>query len=164
MVPNDPRLMQVMRVENNVSDLEVDVTIEEGPDVPAQQAEQFQALSQMVPAMPPQMQLPAWKVLIASSQLKDKPKILGMIDEAEKAMAQQAQKAAPLMEAEKMADIHVKESMALLNEHKARESLHSGVKKVAEVHKMAAESYAIPVGPMDHPNQMPKPPPGAPPQ
>jgi hypothetical protein len=41
LVPGDPRLQQVIRVENDITDLEVDIDIEEGADVPALQAEQF---------------------------------------------------------------------------------------------------------------------------
>ena len=40
--PGDPRLQQVVGIENDISDLDVDITIEEGIDIPSLQAEEFQ--------------------------------------------------------------------------------------------------------------------------
>ena len=41
--PGDPRLQQVIGIENDISDLDVDITIEEGIDIPSLQAEEFQS-------------------------------------------------------------------------------------------------------------------------
>jgi len=146
LVPNDPRLMEVVRTENEIGDLDVDIVIEEGQDVPAMQAEQFNTLSQMVPAMPPQMQLPAWKTLIAASNLKDKSKLLETLAEAEKAAAAQAQQQAPLMQANAQADIRGKNAQAAANEALAAERTHGAVAKIASTEKMVAESPVMPVG------------------
>jgi hypothetical protein len=146
--PGDPRLLQVVRVENDISDLEVDIDIEEGADVPALAAEQFQTLSQMVPALPPAMQGPAWKMLIKSSSLKDKSELIEMADQAEQAQAQAAQAAAPVQQAMAQADIGVKQSQAALNAARANDLQHTSVERIARVHKQSAESPAIPdVGP-----------------
>jgi hypothetical protein len=159
LVPGDPRLMQVVRVENDISDLEVDIDIEEGADVPALQAEQFQTLSQMVPNLPPPMQGPAWKMLIKSSSLKDKSQLIEMAEQAEQAAAQAQQAQAPVQQAMVQADIGVKQSQAALNAARANDLQHASVQKVAQVHKQAAESFAIPdVGPVAHPQQVPMPP------
>ena len=47
IVPGDPRLQQVIRIDNDITDMDVDITIEEGIDVPSIQAEQFQNLLQL---------------------------------------------------------------------------------------------------------------------
>jgi hypothetical protein len=154
--PNDPRLMQVIRVENDISDLEVDIDIEEGADVPALQAEQFSALMQLAGSQPG---IIPPDVLIAASSLKDKAALLDRMKEAQQAQAQAAQAAAPVQQAMAQADIGVKQSQAHLNEARANDLQHASVQKVAQVHKMAAESYAIPdVGPVAHPQQLPTPP------
>ena len=160
LMPGDPRLMQVVRVENDISDLEVDIDIEEGADVPALQAEQFAALMQLAGSQPG---IIPPDVLIAASSLKDKAQLLDRMKEAQQAQQQAAQAAAPVQQAMAAADIAVKQSQAGLNQARANDLGHAAVQKVAQVHKMAAESYAIPdVGPMDHPQQLPTPP--APPQ
>ena len=52
IVPGDPRLQQVIRIENDITDMDVDITIEEGIDVPSIQAEQFQVLIQLAGTQP----------------------------------------------------------------------------------------------------------------
>jgi protein tyrosine/serine phosphatase len=153
LVPGDPRLNQVVRVENEIHNLEVDIVIEEGADVPALQAEQFNALSQMVPALPPPLQMPAWKTLIKSSNLKDKADLLKVLNEAEKAAAQQAQQQAPIMQAQQQAEIRGANAKASADEALAAERMHGAVAKIAQVHKQAAES---PVLPIDGPGIQPK--------
>lgn len=49
--PNDPRLAEVVRVENPVEEMEVDISIEEVPDQVAMESEQFQAVMGLAPAM-----------------------------------------------------------------------------------------------------------------
>jgi len=158
--PNDPRLQQVVRTENEIGDLDVDIAIEEGLDVPAIQAEEFQALIQLAGSQPG---LIPPEVLIAASNLRNKQDLLKQMKEASEAKAKQAQVMAPLTHADAVAEVRVKESQALLNESKAMESQHGAVHKVASTHKMAAESPQLPVGEMQ-PMQPPAPPGGMPPQ
>jgi hypothetical protein len=156
LVPGDPRLQQVVRVENDISDLEVDIDIEEGADVPALQAEQFSELMQLAGAQPG---IIPPDVLIAASSLKDKAQLLDRMQKAQAAQQQAQQAAAPIQQAQAVAEVRVKESQAQLNLARANDAGHASVQKVAAVHKQAAESYAIPdVGPVDHPQQMPPPP------
>jgi hypothetical protein len=156
MQPGDPRLMQVVRVENDLSDLEVDIDIEEGADVPALQAEQFTALMQLAGSQPG---IIPPDVLIAASSLKDKAQLLERMKEAQQAQAQAQQAAAPIQQAQAQAEVAVKQTQAQLNEARANDLQHASIQKVAAVHKAAAESYAIPdVGPVAHPQQMPPPP------
>ena len=67
--PGDPRLQQVIGIENDISDLDVDITIEEGIDIPSLQAEEFQSLVQLASVQPG---LIPGDVLIAASGLRDK--------------------------------------------------------------------------------------------
>jgi hypothetical protein len=142
LVPGDPRLMQVIRTENDISDLEVDITIEEGPDVPAQQAEQFQALVQLAGSQPG---IIPPDVLIAASSLKDKDKLLKRMEDAQKASGQTQQQQAALGQQKAMADIEVQHAKAQVDVARAVDLMHGSVAKIANVHKQVAESPAIPV-------------------
>lgn len=76
----DPRFQMVATVENNIGELDVDITIDEGMDTPTVAAEQFDTLTKLLPnmtALPPQM----FKALIMASSLRDKDKILEMMDQ-----------------------------------------------------------------------------------
>jgi hypothetical protein len=94
MLAQDPRAHQVMEIENQVAEMDVDIIIDEGMDTPMVQAEQFDTLSKMMPSL---IQLPPmWgKALIMASSLRDKDKILELLDEmnAPDPMAQQMQQA-----------------------------------------------------------------------
>lgn len=75
--PGDPRLSQVVDVENPVSGLDVDIVIEEGPDISMLQSEQFEELAGLAKAgiaIPP-------KAIIQASSIRNKDAIL---DEMEK--------------------------------------------------------------------------------
>jgi hypothetical protein len=71
--PGDPRLQQVVGIENDITDLDIDITIEEGIDIPSLQAEEFQSLVQLASVQPG---LIPGDVLIAASGLRDKDMIL----------------------------------------------------------------------------------------
>ena len=142
--PNDPRLGQVIEVENDITDLEVDISIEEGMDVPAQQAEQFQALTQLAASLGPGVIPP--EVIIAASMLPNKAELLDRLKQQQEAQAQQAQTQAPLIQAKAEAEVRDVNAKAAANEALAVERHHGAVAKVAQVHKIAAESPAIPVG------------------
>lgn len=157
--PNDPRLQQVVRTENEIGDLEVDIAIEEGMDVPAIQAEQFTDLIKLAGMQPGTIDP---EDLIAASSLRNKADILKKMRERREAAAKQAQVMAPLTHADAVAEVRVKESQALLNESRAMDAQHGAVAKVAQVHKIAAESPQLPVGEMQP--MQPSAPPGGMPQ
>jgi hypothetical protein len=72
IVPNDPRLQQVVGVENDVSGLDVDIEIEEGPDLSTLQSEQFETLAGLAKAglpIPPD-------AIVEASSLRNKESIL----------------------------------------------------------------------------------------
>lgn len=77
--PGDPRLQQVVDVENDVTGLDVDIVIEEGPDLASLQSEQFDILAKLAQngmPIPP-------KAIIQASAIKPDTK-KQILDEMEK--------------------------------------------------------------------------------
>src|SRR6185295_6995144 len=109
LVPGDPRLQQVLGIENDITDLDVDITIQEGIDIPSLQAEQFQTLVQLA-GMQPGLIPP--DVLIAASGLKDKDMLLERMKAHQQQQGQAQQKAGAMAEAHATADIQSKQAKA----------------------------------------------------
>lgn len=88
LVPDDPRLGQIVRIDNSLDDLDVEITVEEGPDSPTMAAEQFAQIMQL----PPQIlqQFPP-SLIIQASSLRDKEKLLKMLEQHQQAEAQNQQ-------------------------------------------------------------------------
>jgi hypothetical protein len=77
----DPRAQQVVGRENDVSEMDIDIIIDEGLDTPTIQAEQFDMLSKMLPGLFPQGAPPeAIKLLIEASSLRNKDKLLEIVE------------------------------------------------------------------------------------
>lgn len=100
----DPRLDSVMKIENVVGKLDVDIVIDEVQDVVNLQAEQAELIIRMFEANP---QGVPWEAVVESSQLRarNKQKILGKDDpekqqQAAQQRAQQAQQQNALLELE----------------------------------------------------------------
>jgi len=75
--PGDPRLKEIVEVQNDVTGVDVDIVIEEGPDLSSLQSEQFDLLAKLAQsglAIPP-------KAIIQASSIRNKDVIL---DEMEK--------------------------------------------------------------------------------
>lgn len=76
--PNDPRLMEVVEVENDISGLDVDIVVEEGPDISTLQSEQFEIVSELARSGVPMKSgkpIPL-ESLIELSSLRNKDKFL----------------------------------------------------------------------------------------
>lgn len=85
----DPRSQQVVATDNNVTQLDVDIIVDEGIDTPSVQAEQFDTLAKMLPALGPFGQSPeAIKMLIQASSLRDKQQLLETIEKAQQGQPQ----------------------------------------------------------------------------
>lgn len=72
LTENDPRLAEIVGVENDVSKLDIDIVVEEGPDVATLQQEEFAKIAELAKAgvpIPPD-------VLIQASGLRGKDKIV----------------------------------------------------------------------------------------
>lgn len=77
--PNDPRLQEVVGVENDVSGLDIDIVVEEGPDISTLQSEQFEELAGLAKAgiaIPP-------KAIIQASSIRNKEAILDEMDKGQ---------------------------------------------------------------------------------
>lgn len=75
----DPTMQEVVDTQNDISELDVDIIIDEVPDVVTQQMEDFQVLGEMVKSgfpMPP-------VAVIEASPLSNKEKILKLMKEAQ---------------------------------------------------------------------------------
>ena len=75
----DPRSQVVVDVENNVTELDVDILVDEGMDTPTVQAEQFDVVARMLPGAPPQLQPVLWEALFANSAFREKEKVLEIL-------------------------------------------------------------------------------------
>lgn len=76
VLATDPRAQQVVAVENNVTELDVDILVDEGVDTPTIQAEQFEVVAKMLPGAPPNIQPILWEALFANSAFREKEKVL----------------------------------------------------------------------------------------
>jgi len=150
--PGDPRLQQVIGIENDISDLDVDITIEEGIDIPSLQAEEFQSLVQLASVQPG---LIPGDVLIAASGLRDKDMILERMKEHQQQQAQAQQQAGQLAQQHAQADIQGKQAKAQADIALAQERK---VNAAANVHSVHGEFSAPPYG---QPHVAPDNPPGA---
>ncbi len=113
---NDPRLQEVVSVKNQLSKLDVDIMIEESPDVANIQQEQFELVAQMYQANPDAV---PFESLIELSSLRNKDVFLEKIkgnQEAQAQAAQEAQEAQEIIRMEQMAGIEKTQSETEKNE------------------------------------------------
>ena len=111
MAMQDPRAQEVVDTANDVAELDVDIYIEEQPDIISLQSEQFEQLAQMAGAgvpIPPD-------VLIEASSLRNKKQLLDMMRQGQGAPDPRAEAEARKMESETLKN----ESQAQLNLAKA---------------------------------------------
>lgn len=104
--PNDPRLDTVVGVQNQLSELDVDLLLEDGPDSITIQGEQFEELVKLKTADPTSIPTSA---IIEASSLRNKKQILeklesgGVPPQVQQQMQQQGQQIAELTEKLKQA-------------------------------------------------------------
>lgn len=91
MLARDPRAQMVVAIENNVTELDVDIIVDEGMDTPTVQAEQFQVVAQMLPGAPPNIQPVLWEALFENSAFRNKDKVLKVLRQPPDPMAGQVQ-------------------------------------------------------------------------
>lgn len=103
---NDPRLQIVAQTQNQVSEIDVDIILEDAPDTVTIQQEQFEQLTLMYQANP---QAIPFDLLIEASQLRNKQKILdkmrGGSEEEQAQFAQEQQRKGQIQEAGVMGEI-----------------------------------------------------------
>jgi hypothetical protein len=150
--PNDPRLQQVIRIENDITDLDIDITIAEGQDIPTMAAETFQTLVQLAGMQPG---LIPGEVLIAASSLRNKDDLLAMMKAHMQEQGQQQQAAAQVAQQTQQAKNTETQSKAAANMALAKERQVNAARGVHDIH---ADFNADPYG---QPNVAPDNPPGA---
>ena len=138
--PGDPRLQQVVGIENDITDLDVDISINEGIDIPSLQQEQFQALVQIASIQPG---LIPGDVLIAASGLKDKDELLERMKAHQQQQQQVQQQAGQLATQHAQADIQGKQAKAAADAALAKERTVNAARNLHDVH---ADFTAPPYG------------------
>lgn len=109
---NDPRLDTVVRIDNHLAQLDVDIIIDESPDVVTIQQEQFELVSEMFRAAPDKV---PFEAVVELSNLRNKESFLEKINgskESQQANAQAQQQAQQLEMADKQADVEKKKASA----------------------------------------------------
>ena len=156
LVPGDPRLQQVVGIEHDISDLDVDITIEEGIDIPSLQAEEFQSLVQLASVQPG---LIPGDVLIAASGLRDKDMILERMKAHQQQQQQAQQQAGQIAAQHGQAQIQDMQAKAAANMALAKERNVSAASTIHDAHRTfmgLPDDNATQVNPpqADNPEQM----------
>jgi hypothetical protein len=113
---DDPRLQQVLRRENPVEEMDVDILIEEVPDMVTLQGETFEQLVNISNTRPDS--IPVEILIEAAPNLKRdiKDKIMERLEQQQQMQQQQAQQGQPIAEAKAMAEIQKTQTEAQRNE------------------------------------------------
>jgi hypothetical protein len=119
--PGDPRLQMTVRVENDIGDMDCSITVEEGPDNPTMQAEQFQTIMQL----PPQilMQFPP-EFIIQASALRNKDQLIKLLEQHQQSQAQAADAANANKQAMETAQVQKTQADAADKRAQAMERMH----------------------------------------
>lgn len=88
LVPNDPRLQQVVRVENSVASMDVDIIIDDAPDAVTLKGETFEQLVNLASSMPGS--IPP-EILIEAAPNLDRDVKDRLLERLEQQAAQQAE-------------------------------------------------------------------------
>lgn len=125
-------------LQNAVSEVDVDIFIDDAPDMGTMMDEQFEKLVQLK-QMDVQGEIPLKALIEAFPGLRNKDKMLEAISEREKQLAEQAQATAPIEQAaaegeimNKQADTANKAASAALNEAKAQATVMEGEAKILQ--------------------------------
>jgi hypothetical protein len=141
--PGDPRLQTIVRIENDIGDMDVDITVEEGPDNPTLQAEQFQMLTQLPQAVVAQIPPDIW---IKASSLRNKDELLKMLEEHAKANAAAAAQKHQIDLAMAQATVADKQASAADKQASAAQKVHD----IAVDHASAIHTPVVPgIGPVE---------------
>ncbi len=132
LVPGDPRLQQVVGIEHDISDLDVDITVEEGIDIPSLQQEEFQSLVQLASLQPG---LIPGDVLIAASGLRDKDQILEQMKQHQQQQAQAQQAAGQAAQQHAQAQVADMQSKAAANMALAKERTVNAASTIHDAHR-----------------------------
>ena len=131
--PGDPRLETVVRLENSLDQMDVDITVEEGPDSPTMQAEQFAQIMQLpreiLQQFPPEF-------IIKASSLRNKDELVQMLKDHQTQQAagqQQQQQAAQSMQQAQLAKLQADAA------DKIAQAKDRGAQSLVRLHNIAAD-------------------------
>lgn len=130
---NDPRLSQVVAVENRLADLDVDIMVEEAPDVANIQAEQFELIANLYQANPQEI---PFESIIQLSSLRNKDQLLEKIkggEEAQAAAAQQAEQDREINRAGAISEIEYKRAQTQKLESETEKNQATTIKTVGDI-------------------------------
>jgi hypothetical protein len=146
-----PGLNQIREVRNNVAEIDVDIIIEDAPDVINVQQEQFEVIARLAEVYGPQ-EVPFEEVL-RLSQLRGKDSFLERTKGNEQQRAQQAQaaqqqqqEAQDLQKQEFISQIEERMSKVELNQAKTQETLQSAGLKAQETEAKDLENELTVMG------------------
>ena len=129
-VPVTDATGEVVGIENNLAEIDVDFSMVEVPDTVNSQQEQFEALTAIYPSIPDQQKAAAFELLVESSTLRNKKKVL------ERLKGDQDQETADLQK--KMAELNA----ALLEAKVANEQAKAQKADAEKIVKMVEALYA----------------------
>ena len=130
--PGDPRLEQVIGIDHDITDLDVDITVEEGIDIPSLQQEEFQSLVQLASIQPG---LIPGEVLIAASGLRDKDQILEQMKAHQQQQQQAQQQAGQIAAQHGQAQIQDMQAKAAANMALAKERSVNAASTIHDAHR-----------------------------
>lgn len=145
LAPNDPRMQMTVKIVNDIGDMDVDITVEEGPDNPTIRHEAWQLFVQL----PQQalMNLPPEAFIMMNPGFSgdDKTKLLDMMKEHQAGQAKQVERQQAAQEAMQQATIDDKQAQAADKKASAMTKLHD----IAYDHAEAQHVPLVPgVGPI----------------
>ena len=143
--PGHPLLQRVVKIENDIGDMDVDITVEEGPDVPTVKHESFQAMMTLPPELLLEIGAKAIVKMNPGLRGEDKTEILGILDERHAEQAKGQQQAQAMAIAQQQADVQEKQAAAADRQASAVQKLHG----IAHEHAQAQVTPVVPgVGPV----------------
>lgn len=133
----DPRLMQVAEMRNNVAELDVDIILDVSPDAITVQNEQFQILAQLAAARP---EVP-FSALLKLSQIREKDDIM-------KEMEAQAQAVMELNNAKMQLEAGKQQSEIVKNQTQSAVNETAALKNKAQADQMTLETMILAANPV----------------
>ena len=139
----DPRLEQVVGMENEIAELDVDIILEDSPDSVTLQIEQFEMLVQMFQANPDAI---PFDLIIEASQLRNKQQILermrsgGATPEEQQAKQQQMQEEKQKQDMMMQVQLDGAASEVHMNQARAQKDTATAEKMGAEAQNKAIEN------------------------
>ncbi len=134
----DPQAQQVVGTKNNVSEMDVDIILEDVPDTVNIQAEQFELLTQMYQANP---QGVPFKAVISASNLRNKTAILDELKQAAEGQQKQAEEAKQVQMADAQAKTEKTQSETALNASKIQSAQLDDMLKRMEAVVVAMDGH-----------------------